>query len=115
MLRFHVDDAEVFNTIASGNKVFEGRTPDSKLSLVKDGEIVEFYNGTDSCIVRIKGRKKFDSIEDMLTNLGVKTMLPHLLNKPDCFDLAVEKYKKWRLMGGHPENGETVAIEFELL
>lgn len=112
--KFPIDNLKVYNDIASGAKVFEGRTPNSRMASVKDGELVEFCNGTKSCIVRIKGRQTFSSIEDMLTSLGVKKMLPYLSNEPDCFDLAVEAYKKWRLMGGHPENGETVAIEFEL-
>lgn len=114
MQKFPINSSEVFEAIKDGTKKFEGRTPDSRMASVKDGELVEFNNGTKSCIVLIKGRQTFGSIEDMLTSLGVEKMLPYLSNEPDCFDLAVKEYKKYRLMGGHSENGETVAIEFEL-
>lgn len=111
MQTFSIADSKVFESIANGKKIYEGRTPDSRMATVSIDELIQFTNGERSCVVRIKGFEIFDSIEEMLQKIGVDKMLPHLSD----FDSAVNVYKECRKMGGHSENGKTIAIGFELV
>ena len=107
MQKFHIQEP-YFTYIKKGIKQYEGKGETSRMA--KDtvvGEKVIIFTGppketnetvenhylrkTEELVVMIEEKKKYNTFKEMLTRLGVTTLLPHI----NSFEDGCKEYAKW--------------------
>lgn len=100
--RFHMAEP-YFSMIANGSKRYEGRGLNSRMANVSVGSTITLYNEDKSIVVKVVSKKKYDSVEQMLSDVGCENIMPNI-----SVEEAIDIYKnKFNYIG------ECIAIELQ--
>jgi ASC-1-like (ASCH) protein len=106
-----------FNLIMSGHKTIEGRLNTGKWSTLKVGDTITFTrkkaDGTltnDHVEIRVTNLTRYSTFREMLTQEGLRRVLPGLTTVED----GVELYKTWYSIADQVTYG-VLALEIQII
>jgi len=77
-LKFRETDRDLFDDVVNNIKSIETRAATERYRPIKTGDVLVFVCGKDRLEKTIKSVKHFASLDEMLNELDLKSVLPHV-------------------------------------